>query len=133
MEVDITIPAQSVTIPSQEVSVTVPAAQIVYQNSWLNQSGSFSLTDIFSATNPEGLFRITGNVVAHGSGTFGLTAQFSYPTVNSANQFSSTQNGNYPISLLLSPAVGVPIQLSTVYMQGSIAYYDLYVTIEQLQ
>jgi hypothetical protein len=132
---DITIPAQSVTVPSQVVSV--PAAQIVYQNSWLSQTSAISLTTIFSPSG-EGLFRVSGAIFAYGSGTCGASAEMTIPGQGGMS-FQSTYNpGNSPAQVNIAASdiyagnSGDSVTLET-SIGGSITYYDLYVTIEQLQ
>ena len=147
MEVDITIPAQSVTIPSQEVSVTVPAAQIVYQNSWLNQTSDISSTAIFTPTG-EGTFRAT--IIVYVIGTGGAaggsvhTTAFLTLSGNGGVQAETTWGGQFSTGTQSGEAADIifgnfqnaPIYLSTstgTSGQGALSYFDVYVTIEQLQ
>lgn len=135
MNVDITIPAQSVTIPSQDVAVSVSAAQIVYQNSWLNQTAAIPSTNIFTSAT-EGLFRVTAGCFAYGTGSFGVAGDLWYPSLG-GTQFSSGNNGsgqeNAAATFVFNPPLGVPVLLLSTMIGGAVTYYDLYVTIEQLQ
>ena len=138
MDVSITIPAQTVTIPSQSVDVTIPAAKIVYQNAWLNQTSAISNTAIFT-TSGEGLFRLTVAILAVGSGICSAYTSLAVPgTGVSASSAYSPSNSpaqvNYPATAVFAGSTGGG---DDIYLQaanyGSITYYDLYVTIEQIQ
>jgi hypothetical protein len=138
VNVEITIPAQSVTIPSQEVTVSIPAAQIVYQNSWLNQTSEIpSWLDVFTPSS-EGIYRVSVAIFAYGTGTYSAGGDLYYPGPGGAS-FSSYHNPNNPsasintcASFTFSPLAGVSVQLRT-SISGALSYYNLYVTIEQLQ
>ena len=149
MDVEITIPEQTVTIPEQSVDATIPAPKIVYQNSWLNQWDNIVSAPIFTPSG-EGIFRATVAVYVVGTGggaggsvTASALLQISgnanmYPpsTGTWAGQFSTgTQYGQLS-EFLFGNYSNVPIYLSAstgTTGQGSLTYYDLYVTIEQLQ
>ena len=137
MNVDITIPAQSVTVPSQDVPVTIPAAQIVYQNAWLNQTSAITESDVFTPSG-QGVFRVTAASFAYGSGHCGAGGGIYYPgpgglAFNSDfNAGNSPQQQNTPASYVFGGTSGVALQIYTSTF-GSLNYYDLYVTIEQLQ
>jgi hypothetical protein len=135
MNVDITIPAQSVTIPSQDVTATIPAAQIVYQNSWLNQTASILATDIFTPSG-EGIFRATAAAFAYGTTNCGVDGNISYPAISedfgsSYRPTGSPPQQNTPAEFAFGGTAGVPVVISA--NPTNVTYYDLFVTIEQLQ
>jgi hypothetical protein len=139
MGTSITIPSQivpvvrnEVTIPSQNVGV--PSPNIIYSNSWLNQTSAISSINILSPST-EGLFRVTAGIFAYGSGSCSAAGELYYPTLGGQQCTSNNNSGNQQntaISFVVNPASGVPVQLST-SIGGSLSYYDLYITIEQLQ
>lgn len=143
MNVDITIPAQSVTIPSQDVVVSIPAAQIVYQNSWLGQGyPGLSNLSIFSPSQP-GLYRVTATIYGNPSGN-AATIEITGTITNQGSEtigFDGNAGAGPPISqssqsgtAVFTGFAGKPFVLSTsVSGQISQSTYDLYVTIEQLQ
>ncbi len=130
MNIDITIPAQSVTIPSQDVSVSIPAAQIVYQNSWINQSGF-----IGSSGSPVGILTIAS------SGLYRLNTAYilnSGPDifidflVNGSLYFqpNTISSGQLISPILIALNTGDTISM---YTRGTgTPNYDLYVAIENL-
>lgn len=142
MNEDITIPAQSVTVPSQDVIANIPAAQIVYQNVWLNQVAAISSMAVFSPPSP-GLYRLTATVYGFGP-TYG--GNYSVPAVVAGLNFSCSFSGGYshgatPSSLssanscVFSGELGDTVNLSTSIVGdwGNDCNYSVYITIEQLQ
>jgi hypothetical protein len=130
MDVSITIPAQTVTIPTQSVDVTIPAAQIVYQNSWLGLTSHLSSTTILTAPS-DGLYRVSigANVASGGAVNFTLSCPDANSIIGSFGYGNQTlQSGTYAVFV---PS-GQSISLSSIIVSSS-ATYSLYVTIEQLQ
>jgi hypothetical protein len=146
MNVDITIPAQEVTIPSQDVSADIPAAEIVYQNSWLGQTSNLSLSDIFTLP-ADGQYRVTISLLAESSsGNLSVSASVGFPTsgVSSASWNSASASVNPSTSSVDTAIDGVckgfvgqnggQVSLTTNKTgAGTLDHYDVYVTIEQLQ
>lgn len=149
MEVEITIPAQSVTIPSQEVSITVPAAQIVYQNSWLNQNSGFS-TNFFTASQP-GLFRVNAVVYCTSNPTIGAAPASVSVSVYDGNNNqlvvagaqadaagvqSSNSQANIPafsvVGLSGEPQSSLNISATVSDPSHILNHFDLYVVVEQV-
>lgn len=134
MDVSITIPAQTITIPEETVSVTIPVAGIVYQNSWLNQNSNIPTTDIFTPSG-EGLFRVTVGIFSNGPGNGGSGGNVYYPGPGTSS-FSSTFNTGsnpeqytVPVSMVFGGTSGVSLTIET----NTTVNYDLFVTVEQLQ
>lgn len=142
MNVDITISAQSVTIPSQDVSASIPAAQIVYSNSWLGQTTELSPVTLFTPSSTS-LFRlsVSGTIAAY-------TGVEEYSIVVWWNGTGTPSSGSYAYEWLLNSSTdttlggatvfiataGVPVQLWFRNLNPSgTGGYNVYVTIEQLQ
>lgn len=140
MNLDITIPAQSVTIPSQDVTATVPAAQIVYQNSWLRQTGAISDTNIFSLP-ATGLYRMTIGGTADNtpgppyngiSATPRAETSITNATVALANLLRSGMN--YDQNELSFYGISGESVVFSAFISGSgSVIFDTYLAIEQLQ
>lgn len=135
------------TIPAQNVTITVPAPQIVYSNSWLGQTAIGTIgTPLFTFSNP-GLYQLTASCYVYpnaspfsGSGVQ-VTANFSVPLGVIFSVTGEAQN-NPSISIqpgtsaFLFAAQGQVLSLFSVGdsdRDGILDYYDLYLTIEQLQ
>lgn len=151
MDVSITIPAQTITIPEETVDVTIPVAGIVYQNSWLSQTADIASIPIFTPS-ANGVFRVTiaGDIygIANtNNGSVVVDAGISYypflPNdvgyLNLTLNFLGNPNKTYDTlgsSYIVFANANEPINFSSIISYNESArlnYYDVYVTIEQLQ
>lgn len=123
-----------ITIPAQTVDVSIPVPQIVYSNSWLDQTENLASTTVFTAT-ANGLYRVSlGGVAAPPpSGGGEVNVSITSGTTASGGSFSSAGGGTFPSVFSMFLFAGENFQISAVIGSAAIGSYNVYLTVEQIQ